>query len=149
MTAKTTLALVVGGLLPAILFGLSSIFQKTSARAGIGTGPYLIVIGLVVILCGVALTCMQRDATVNVASATRAAAYGTLWASAIGCIAFALARYEARISQLVPLYNMNTLVAVVIGMVALGEWQEVRPGRLLLATALIITGGVLAATSTR
>jgi uncharacterized membrane protein len=149
MTAKTTLALVVGGLLPAILFGLSSVFQKTSAQAGIGTGPYLVVIGLTVMLCGAALTCIQRDVTVNAASATRAAAYGVLWASAVGCIAFALARYEARISQLVPLYNTNTLVAVVIGMIALGEWQEVRPARLLLAAVFTITGGVLAATSAR
>ncbi len=29
-----TLALLVGGLLPAVLFGVSGVFQKTSAKAG-------------------------------------------------------------------------------------------------------------------
>jgi uncharacterized membrane protein len=76
-------------------------------------------------------------------------AYGVLWSSGIACIAFALARYEARISQLVPLYNMNTVVAVLGGLVALSEWRSVLVGRLLLGAALTVAGGALAATSSK
>ncbi len=36
-----TLGLIVGGVLPALFLGLSSVFQKTSNRAGIAAGPFL------------------------------------------------------------------------------------------------------------
>lgn len=36
-----------------------------------------------------------------------------------------MARHDPQISQLVPLYIMNTLVAIAIGMAVLGEWREV------------------------
>ena len=144
-----TLALLVGGLLPAILFGVSGVFQKTSAKAGIGTGPYLIVIGLVVVAVGVAVAVVQRDTTINWASAAHACAYGVLWAAGIACIAVAVGRFDGQISQLVPLYNMNTLVAVAVGLVVLSEWRNVQVGVLLLATVLTLAGGVLAAASVK
>src|SRR4051812_24435364 len=116
---KNTLALLVGGLLPAILFGVSGVFQKTSTRAGIATGPYLMVIGAVVLTIGGIITAVQQDATVSRVSAMHACCYAVLWSFGIACIAIALRRYEAQISQLVPLYNMSTLVAVVLGLVVL------------------------------
>ena len=62
----------------------------------------------------------------------------------IACIAIALKKYDAQISQLVPLYNMNTLFAVLIGMVAFAEWREVSLAKILISSVLIISGGVLA-----
>jgi hypothetical protein len=144
-----SLAVLIGGVLPALLLGLSSIFQKTSAKAGIATGPFFIVVGVVVVLVGAVITALERDVTFNATSALHACIYGVLWASGIACIAVALRRYDAQISQLVPLYNMNTLVAVVVGLALLAEWQKVDSGKLLLATALTITGGILAAASAR
>jgi uncharacterized membrane protein len=146
---KNTLALLIGGLLPAILFGVSGVIQKTSARAGIGTGPYLIVVGIVVVVMGGIFTAVEQDMTINGQSGLLAGVFGVLWALGIGSIGIALGRYQGQISQLVPLYNMNTLVAVVIGLVILSEWQSVQPGRLLLGSLLTIAGGVLAATSAR
>jgi uncharacterized membrane protein len=146
---SSTMALVVGGLLPALLFGMSGVIQKVSTKQGIGTGPFLIVTGIVVVLVGGVFTLIEQDTTVNWLSGSNAALFGVLWALGIGSIAIALGRYEGQISQLVPLYNMNTLVAVVIGLVALSEWQNMQPGRLLLGAVLTIAGGVLAATSAR
>jgi uncharacterized membrane protein len=146
---KETLALLIGGILPALLFGVSSVFQKTAAKAGITTGPYLICIGLVVVVAGMLLTFMQEDTTATQPGIAHACAYGVLWAAGIACIALSLARYDARISQLVPLYNLNTLVAVGIGLAVLGEWREINVWRLLVGALLAVLGGVLAATSTR
>jgi uncharacterized membrane protein len=146
---SSTLSLLVGGLLPAVLFGLSGVVQKASARAGIGTGPFLVVVGLVVALAGGLVTAAERDAAVNRLSAGYAVLFGVLWGLGIAAIAVALGRYEGQISQLVPLYNMNTLVAVVVGLVVFSEWQGVQPGRLLLGAVLTVAGGVLAATSAR
>jgi hypothetical protein len=141
---NSTLSLLVGGLLPAVLFRLSGAVQKVAAEAGIGTGPYLVVVGVVVVAVGLAVAAVERDVTLSQAGGGYAALFGVLWAAAIGCIAVALGRFDGQISQIVPLYNMNTLVAVGVGLIALGEWQAVQPGRLLLATAFVVAGGVLA-----
>ena len=143
------LAMLIGGVLPALLFGVSGVIQKACARTGIGTGPYLAIAGLVVAAVGLLFTIAERDATVNRAGLISTALFGACWASGIGCIAIALRRLGGQISQLVPLYNMNTLVAVLIGLVVLAEWRDVLWGRLLMASALIVAGGVLAASSSR
>jgi|SRR5579883_1357136 len=147
--SKSTLALFVGGFLPAILFGMSSICQKTAARAGVGIGPYLITIGTIVLLAGITTTFVQSDTTTTREGVAWACGYAILWSFGISCVAIALARYDANISQLVPIYNLNTLVAIAIGLVALGEWREVVPWRIVVGAALAVAGGVLAATATR
>jgi uncharacterized membrane protein len=147
--SKATLALLIGGLLPAVLFGVASTFQKTAARAGIGTGQYLIAIGSVVLFIGTVVTVAQSNGTATRAGVAWACGYGVLWSAAIGCIVLALARYDANISQLVPLYNLNTLVAVAIGMVVLGEWRDVVPWRVVAGAVLAVAGGVLVATAAR
>ena len=101
--SKATLALLIGGLLPALLFGVSGVFQKTAARAGISTGPYLIAIGAVVLLAGIVVTVGQCDTTATREGVAWACGYGVLWSAGIGCIVLALGRYDANISQLVPL----------------------------------------------
>ena len=146
---KATLALLVGGLLPAVFFGLSGVLQKSGARAGIGTGPYLAVIGATVLLAGLAVTALQGDAAVTREGAAHAVGFGVLWAAGVGCIALALARYDANISQLVPLYNLNTLVAVGVGLAVLGEWRSVEAWRVLAGAVLVAAGGVLVATAAR
>jgi drug/metabolite transporter (DMT)-like permease len=147
--SKPTLALLVGGLLPAVLFGIASNFQKTAARAGIGTGPYLMSIGAVVLLVGTVVTCVQSNSPATREGAAWACGYGVLWSTAVGCIVLALSRYDANISQLVPLYNLNTLVAVAIGLGVLGEWREVIPWRVVAGAGLAVAGAVLVATAAR
>jgi uncharacterized membrane protein len=146
---SNTLALLIGGVLPAFLLGLSSIFQKTGNRAGIGTGPYLVVVGVVVLVIGLVITLVQRDLSWNRTSVLHSALGALLWGGGMFCIATALGRYNAQISQLVPLYNMNTLVAVGVGLVALGEWKSVHPAMIAAATVFTIAGGIFAALSSR
>ena len=45
--------------------------------------------------------------------------------------------------QLAPLYNMNTMVAVLIGLWAFSEWKELDMLRLLSGVVLIVIGGTL------
>lgn len=140
------LALVLGGILPAILLGLSGICQKLGAGAGMGSGPLLIVIGLTTALIG-AIFCGTGDSAWSPSGIGYACLFGLCWATATGCVAVALKKYGAQISQLVPLYNMNTLVAVVIGLIAFAEWRTVQPLRISLAAILIVAGGILASKS--
>lgn len=140
------LALLVGGVLPAVLLGLSSICQKLSTTAGIGAGPMLIVIGLTSAAVG-AIFCADGDANWTKGGVGYACLFGICWAAATGLVGVALKKYGAQISQLVPLYNMNTLIAVIIGLIAFAEWRTVQPFRISLAAILIVSGGILASKS--
>lgn len=148
MKANLT-ALLLGGVLPAICFGLSGVFQKTANKEGIGTGPYLMIVGVTVVAVGALVTLVQRDLSVNLTSAVHTALCAALWAGGMMGIAMALGRYHGQLSQLVPLYNMNTLVAVGVSLVVLSEWKTVQPLMIVAASLLTIGGGVLAAFSSR
>lgn len=141
------LALLIGGGVPALLLGLSGIFQKLGTNAGLATGPFLIGVGLTTAVVGAVFLMLEPDSHWTSAGALYTCLFGVAWAIATGCVGVALRRYGAQISQLVPLYNMNTLVAVLIGLVALGEWRTVSAPRALVAAVLIILGGVLASKS--
>ncbi len=144
MSARV-IAILLGGVLPALLLGMTGVLQKLSTNARIGTGPFLIGVGVTTAIVGGVFMVLERDATIGQKSALYTILFGLVWATAIGCIAIALRRFDGQISQLVPLYNMNTLVAVLIGLVILGEWQTVDPRKLAVAAILIVIGGVLAA----
>jgi glucose uptake protein GlcU len=140
------LSLLIGGVLPAICLGLSGACQKLSSAGGIGTGPFLIVTGLTSTVVGI-IFCADGDSSWTRKGILFASAFGLFWATGTGCIGLALKKYGAQISQLVPLYNMNTLVAVFIGLVAFAEWRTVQPLRISLAAILIVAGGILASKS--
>jgi uncharacterized membrane protein len=146
MTPKQ-LALLVGGVLPAFLLGFAGIFQKLAMNGSMGTGPFLIVTGATTMIVGGIFTLCENDGT----HAPRAVGYTVLfalmWGSASGLISLALRKLGGQMSQLVPLYNMNTLIAVLAGLMMLSEWRTVSPPRILLAAAMIIVGGILAARS--
>jgi uncharacterized membrane protein len=137
------IALFIGGILPAILLGLSAISQKLSTSAGIGTGPLLIVIGLTTTVIG-GFFCLDGDMNWTRGGIGYSALFGVCWASATGCVGIALKKYGAQISQLVPLYNMNTLIAVILGLLVFSEWRTVQPTRILLAALFIVIGGIIA-----
>jgi uncharacterized membrane protein len=66
-----------------------------------------------------------------------------LFAVGAGLISTAIIQYDASISQLSPLYNMNILVAVTLGLLVFSEWVDVSTPRLLIGTVVILFGGYL------
>ncbi|SFI45165.1 hypothetical protein [Planctomicrobium piriforme] len=146
MTSKQ-LALLIGGLIPAVALGFAAVCQKLASQQGIGAGPFLIVGGLVISAVGGVFLLVERDATIQWQAAGYTALFALCWATATGLISFALRKLGGSMSQLVPIYNMNTLIAVLAGLVLLAEWKTVSPPKILAAAVLIIAGGVLAARS--
>lgn len=144
MTPSTT-GLLIGGALPALLFGITGILQKTSTRAGIGVGPYLVLVGLGVVAAGVLFHLAMPDRLVSLRSAAPAAAIGISWGLGMGLVALALARFATPLSKVAPLYNMNTLIVALGGIVLFAEWREVHPGKLIAGAALVVLGGLLVA----
>src|SRR5690606_26793041 len=145
--SNSTIGLVIGGLLPALLFGLSGVFAKPASVTGIGLGWYLTSIGCAILLTGLALHLLQPSNPFSLRGSLFAAAVGFSWAPGAALVALALSSYGMAIARIVPLYNMNTLVAVLIGLTVFAEWKEVQVVKLLAGAALITLGGRLVATA--
>lgn len=137
------LGLAIGGLLPALLFGIAGIFSKTSGDAGMPVGLHLVFIGLAVSTTGLLCNLLVPGRLPSAWAIASSSMMGAFWASGIGCLVFALIHYQTPLAKLVPLYNMNTLVTVGIALAVFAEWQGVNVGQLFLGAVLILVGGVL------
>ncbi len=143
---ETQLGILIGGLVPALLFGVSGICQKFSNQHGISTGVYVLSVGIGVVLVGVALCLWNSSQTWSVRSVVPAIVMGLAWGSGVVLVAVAINQYGMPLSVLAPLYNMNTLVAVVGALFIFSEWRDVNVVRLVIGSLLIIGGGVLVST---
>ena len=138
------LLLLILGALPAILLGMAGIFQKFSTNGGIGTGPFLIGVGITTVIVGSVFLLIEKQTAVSLQSGGFTVLFGLFWAISTGFVAISLSRYGAQISQLVPLYNMNTLVAVILGLALdLGQTEKIGDGAKF--TALVNLNGVIKA----
>lgn len=139
--------LIIGGLLPALLFGFSNVFAKAANSAGISLGLYVIGIGLSVALVGAAVFVFQGGGTATGKGLLFTICVGLFWATGTACIAYALVEHGARISTLVPLFNMNSLISVLLGLWLFAEWRDVHTLKLLSGALLIVVGGSLVASA--
>jgi uncharacterized membrane protein len=146
---KHTVAILIGGLVPALLYGAAGVLQKTASKTDIGPGPYILIIGVVATVVGGIITLVSGDTSLTWSGGVQTAGFAVLWSAAIVSIMLALGRFEGPVSVIVPLYNMNTLIAVLLGLLVLGEWEGVNGWRLLAGAVLIVAGGALAGTSVK
>jgi transporter family protein len=137
------IGLVVGGLLPALFYGVSSLFAKTSSNAGMSVGGHLFFIGIAISLTGLLYNRWLPGHIPSLAAVISSSLQGLLWALGTGCVVLGLLKYQVPLAKLVPLYNMNTLVTVGIALVIFAEWRETNPGQLFLGAGFIILGGIL------
>ena len=133
--------LLVGGIIPAFLFGAAGLLQKVYVRTEGGPGPYLLFIGIGVFLCGMMLTGLEADRTVTLRSGLVAVGIGLLWALGMMLIMQAITHMGAPLSKLAPLYNMNTLIVSLLALVFFAENRDVNSWRLLAGALLIFVGG--------
>ncbi|MEM1280044.1 MAG: hypothetical protein AAF827_19950 [Cyanobacteria bacterium P01_D01_bin.6] len=137
------LGLIVGGFLPALFYGLSSVFAKTSANAGMSVGGHLFFIGIAISVMGGLFNLFLPGNVPSVAAASSSAMQGILWALGTGCVVLGLLKYQAPLAKLVPLYNMNTLVTAGLALVLFAEWRDTDPVKLMIGAGMIVIGGVL------
>lgn len=137
--------LLVGGLLPALLFGATGILQKAYGRAGGGAGWYLPLVGLGVAATGLAAMPLLGERVLTARAVAAALGIGVSWGLGMIAVVVGLTRLGAPLSKLAPLYNLNTLVVVLLALALFAESREVNVGRLLAGAALIMAGGALVA----
>jgi drug/metabolite transporter (DMT)-like permease len=145
--SKNMMGMLLGGFIPALCYGLSGIFQKSSTQSGISLPLYILATGTGVVLVGAVLVILSPEKMISFKSGGYAVSIGLLWGLGMTLVAVALSRYNAPVSKLAPLYNMNTLVTVVLGLVIYAEFKEVNTVRLLIGALLIVVGGTLVANS--
>lgn len=139
--------LIIGGLVPALLYGLAGVFQKWSAREGGSVSTYLIGFGLATVIVGVFWTAVQTGSGSPISAIGFSLLGGLVFAVGAGLISFTLIRYSAAISQLSPLYNMNILVTVVFGLLLFSEFRDLNVPTLLAGALLILAGGWIVASA--
>jgi hypothetical protein len=144
MTDKM-MGVILGGFLPALCFGASSVLMKMAARAGVGLGPYVIGLAVGVGIFG-ALTFLTRGShAVTGRGVLFAIAVGATWALGMALIQIALTRYHAAISQIVPLHMINLIVTIGLGFLLFAEARDVEAGRLVIGALLMGLGAILVA----
>ncbi len=146
MSSKAT-ALLVGGFLPAFIYGASAIFQKFSTNVGISISTYLVSVGLGVAVAGIGFYFFENTVQFSIKASSFAGLFGLTWGIASGLVAFSLIQFNIPLSQLVPLYNMNTLIAVLLALIFFSEWKDLNSVKLLSGSALIVIGAIFVANS--
>jgi len=131
--------------LPAVVLGVTGPLMKNAMRGGLGTGEFLVVFGIT--LAGVGLACRpwRNGQRIPRAAVATGIVTGVLWTLGTALTLVALGPLGASISQITPLFNMNTLVVVLLGLWVFKEHRHVRPAPLVFGAALVILGAVLVA----
>ncbi len=142
MTA-TQLGIVIGGIVPALLFGIAGICAKLSNQHGISSGIYVLSVGIGVVLLGGLLCFFNTSQIANVKSVIPAIVMGVAWGAGTLLVAMAINQYKTPLAVLAPLYNMNTLVTVIGALFIFSEWKDVNVVKLVIGSLMIIGGGVL------
>ena len=144
MSTKAT-ALLLGGFLPAFIYGASAIFQKFSTNVGISISTYLIAVGVGVVIAGLGFYFFVDSVPFSIKASSFAGIFGLTWGIASGLVAYSLFHFKIPISQLVPLYNMNTLIAVLLALVIFSEWKDLHTVKLIAGSVLIVIGAIFVA----
>lgn len=132
--------LIIGGLLPAIFFGLTGILAKIVSQKGIAPPAYLFFAGVGYIVAGFIAYPFFKSADFNSGSAFVSVLIGISQATGMALVFYALFAFASPMSQLAPLYNTNTLIAVVLSLIIFSEWQEVNTFKVLFGAVLIVVG---------
>lgn len=135
--------LLLGGGLPAVLWGVTAIFQKQSAASATGPAFFLITFGAMSVL----LACVWRPAPWTGPGIAYALAAGACFAAATALINFTLYAYGTPVSKLAPIWSCNVLITLAIGVIVLREGADINLTKLILGTLFIVAGATLVSTA--
>ena len=140
-----TMGFIIGGLLPALLFGYSNLAVKFATNAGLSIPFVVLLTGVGNLVVGTSLLFVFPEHSITARSGLWMFTGGVAWALGMSGVTIAIVQYSASVSQLTPLFNMNTLVAVLFALWVFAEWQNVKVPQLLLGSFFIVIGGTLVA----
>jgi len=137
---------IIYGLIASLCFGLNVVIFKIATTKGQGLNPYLaslsFSVGIFLFFFLVYLIKTPKF-TPNWTGLTLALIAGVVWAVGLLAVALAIAK-KGDVSKLAPLYNTNTLIAVLLGIIFL---KEIPAGseiiKVISGAVLIVIGAIL------
>ncbi len=141
------MGIIIGGFIPAILFGIGGLLQKTTQKTGISMSWYIVFISAGVLVAGLILLATEPTKQVTIRAGISSFLIGLFRAFGMVCVAIAISIFGIPLSTLAMLYNINTLVAVILGFIIYAEWKVVNAVTLVTGTVLIVIGGTVVANS--
>ena len=140
---QTQIGIVLGGLVPATLFGITGLFQKFSANQPIILGALMMTEGIGVLTEGTIISLINPTQSFGFRAAIPSFIVGASWGTGMSLVATAITKYKTPLSQVTPLYNMSTLLTVGAALIVFSEWKDVIMANLLAGTVCIVLGGIL------
>ena len=135
---------IVYGIIAAVCFGVTNVLFKVAQQKG-NLSPYYLsfVFGLGVLLVSGLFLVFNPSFQFELKSNGLVLAAGIIWTIGMLAVVVALAQ-KADISRLAPIFNANTLVTVVLGIIFLHEIPNTSQMlRVIAGAVLIVIGAVL------
>ena len=135
---------IVYGIIAAVCFGVTNVLFKVAQQKG-NLSPYYLsfMIGIGAVLISGLFLVFNHDFQFELKSNGLALAAGIIWGIGMIAVAVAIAQ-KADISRLTPIFNANTLVTVVLGIIFLHEIPNTSQMlRVIAGAVLIVIGAVL------
>lgn len=136
---------LVYGLLASLCFGINVIIFKIATTRGNGLNPYLAAFAYGTggfLLFSIFYLFNMTEFNSNWKGIWLGVLSGAMWALGMVLVALAIAK-KADIARLAPIYNTNTLVAVVLGIILLKEIPDATNIIKVVAGALMIVIGAV------
>ena len=135
---------VVYGLFAAFFFALNTILYKVAQQKG-NFSPYygILMFSIGIIIAAGAFFLFKPSFEFEWKSSGLAIVAGAVWA--VGMIAVAIAiSQKADVARLAPIYNINTILAVLMGIIFLKEIPDTSQMiRVIAGAVLIVIGAIL------
>jgi transporter family protein len=141
------LGILIGGIVPAIIFGIGGVFVKASNQQGISLNYYILFTSLGVLIFSIIAFFLFNEKLVNFKSGAYAFTVGATWAVGVLLVAFALNKYNTPMSIISALNCTACLVTILLSLLLFSEWKETHVIRLLIGSIMIVTGAMLVSTS--
>jgi uncharacterized membrane protein len=141
------IGMIVGGVVPAVIFGLGGIFVKASNQEGMSINYFILFSGIGALSVSVLAFMLFGEKSINVKSCIYAFLVGATWALGVLLITMALIKYNTPMSIISPLNCTACFVTVLLALIIFSEWKNLLVIRLVIGTILIVAGAMLVSTS--
>ncbi len=140
---KTYFALFVGGVLPATLWAIGTIFQKLSVKSGLNFSAYLFFISAGVFVTSVLAYFIFNDTTFSFKGGFYAFIQGLCFSAGVTFLAVGLTKFNMPVSQLSPITSLTTLFTVIFALTILAEYQSINVLQLLTGAIFMVIGAII------
>ena len=144
---SNVLGILIGGIIPAVIFGIGGLFVKASNQQGISLGYYILFTSIGILVFSLIGFFVFTERIVNFKSGAYAFTVGATWVIGAILVAFALIRYNTPISIISALNCTACLFTIMLSLIIFSEWKETHVVRLVVGSILIVVGAMLVSTS--